>query len=192
MNGYTFTRLYTNILYDRRFAMLRDSDWRLMVELMLIADNYCHAAILPPENKLWKQINGYRKSPDNSIALIESFRKALKRLEYHNLIEETTGFVSPKQWRVIALVRYARAHYQGASWLDKCTRDLVINRDGFICRYCGAIADHIDHVYPKSRGGSNEPSNLVCACAHCNLSKSDKTPGEAGMKIKSIAELMKG
>ena len=32
---------------------------------------------------------------------------------------------------------------------------------------------HIDHRYPKSKGGSNTPDNLVTACAECNYGKGD-------------------
>lgn len=49
------------------------------------------------------------------------------------------------------------------------------------CYWCGALLDssyHLDHVIPISRGGTNDPSNLVLACPPCNLSKSDKLPHE--------------
>lgn len=47
-----------------------------------------------------------------------------------------------------------------------------------VCVYCGAEAAHIDHVRAVSRGGTNDPTNLVSACLRCNLSKSDKLLGE--------------
>lgn len=34
---------------------------------------------------------------------------------------------------------------------------------------------HLDHVRPKSRGGSNEPWNLVPCCAQCNLAKGTRS-----------------
>jgi thymidine kinase len=37
-----------------------------------------------------------------------------------------------------------------------------------ICAYCGASATTYDHVVPKMHGGTNDPSNLVPACASCN------------------------
>lgn len=43
------------------------------------------------------------------------------------------------------------------------------------CVYCGKPAEHMDHVMPKSRGGSDDPSNLVPACSSCNWSKGAKT-----------------
>ena len=47
----------------------------------------------------------------------------------------------------------------------------VFDRDGYKCVYCGAPAEHADHIIPRSRGGKNSESNLVASCAHCNLSK---------------------
>jgi hypothetical protein len=46
-------------------------------------------------------------------------------------------------------------------------------RDGFHCRSCGdASADlQIDHIYPVSRGGGNEPENLQLLCKDCNMAK---------------------
>lgn len=36
----------------------------------------------------------------------------------------------------------------------------------------------VDHVIPKSRGGTDELENLVIACAQCNQSKGHKTGDE--------------
>ena len=59
-------------------------------------------------------------------------------------------------------------------------RDLVFERDGEVCRYCGDVAGpfHIDHIEPVAHGGSNDPENLTVACAPCNLSKGAKRLGE--------------
>lgn len=59
-------------------------------------------------------------------------------------------------------------------------RDFVLQRDGHACVYCGAtdVPLHLDHVVPSSRGGSDDPSNLVAACRPCNCSKGPRTPEE--------------
>jgi 5-methylcytosine-specific restriction endonuclease McrA len=36
----------------------------------------------------------------------------------------------------------------------------------------------LDHVYPLSLGGANNPGNLVTACARCNRLKGDLIPIE--------------
>lgn len=39
------------------------------------------------------------------------------------------------------------------------------------CAYCGEIAESLDHVHPKVRGGLTVPRNLVPACLPCNAAK---------------------
>jgi 5-methylcytosine-specific restriction endonuclease McrA len=41
------------------------------------------------------------------------------------------------------------------------------------CAICGRPAEHLDHVIPISRGGTDAPSNLQPLCARCNLAKGD-------------------
>lgn len=59
----------------------------------------------------------------------------------------------------------------------------VLKRDGFACRYCGRKAPevtlHVDHVVPRAKGGSDDPSNLVAACSACNQGKGVKSLGGA-------------
>lgn len=61
-------------------------------------------------------------------------------------------------------------------------RNAVIERDEFVCQYCGDadVPMCADHVVPLSRGGSNEPDNLVACCLPCNSSKSDRMVDEWG------------
>ncbi|MEA5523386.1 HNH endonuclease [Limnoraphis robusta] len=66
------------------------------------------------------------------------------------------------------------------------TRKNVIKRDGFRCQYCGKKESlTIDHVIPKSRGGSDEWDNLTTCCATCNVKKGSRTPKEANMPLLS-------
>lgn len=52
-------------------------------------------------------------------------------------------------------------------------RERIFARDDFTCGYCGTRGGRLecDHVIPISRGGSNDPNNLVTACFRCNRSK---------------------
>lgn len=62
--------------------------------------------------------------------------------------------------------------------ISKALRFEILTRDGYRCRYCGASPQttvlHIDHVLPRSKGGRDDASNLVTACADCNLGKTDR------------------
>jgi hypothetical protein len=68
--------------------------------------------------------------------------------------------------------------------LDRKTRDAIHEKHNGRCVYCGAPSDEIDHVMPLSRGGSNQESNLVAACRHCNRTKSDRLLSELGWRIR--------
>lgn len=61
----------------------------------------------------------------------------------------------------------------------------VLERDGFSCQYCGRRPPeatlHVDHVVPRSLGGTNDPSNLAAACRRCNLGKSASMIGAEHM-----------
>jgi 5-methylcytosine-specific restriction endonuclease McrA len=60
----------------------------------------------------------------------------------------------------------------------------VFRRDGHVCQYCGS--KHyltLDHVFPRSRGGTHTWDNVVTACSACNQFKSDRTPEEAGILL---------
>lgn len=64
------------------------------------------------------------------------------------------------------------------------TRRAVFGRDGHRCQYCGAQAESIDHVVPRSRGGGHTWDNVVAACRRCNVRKGDRLPVEAGLLLK--------
>jgi HNH endonuclease len=67
-----------------------------------------------------------------------------------------------------------RARGYGGAW--KRLSAAVLNRDNYVCRYCGGRATTADHVVPKSKGGSDAMSNLVAACRSCNSGKRDRSP----------------
>jgi len=57
-------------------------------------------------------------------------------------------------------------------------RFLILERDGFKCRYCGrgaaeGVVLHVDHVVPRAKGGLSLAENLVTACYECNEGKND-------------------
>jgi hypothetical protein len=46
---------------------------------------------------------------------------------------------------------------------------------------------HIEHVLPRSAGGTNEANNLALACPSCNLHKSDRTVVSSASASESVA-----
>ncbi|TAL68837.1 MAG: HNH endonuclease [Bacteroidetes bacterium] len=82
---------------------------------------------------------------------------------------------------VIRLARYIKVPFKKI----ELSRRNILKRDGFRCQYCGTKSHEltIDHIIPKSRGGSDSWDNLVSACKSCNNKKADRTPEEAGIHL---------
>jgi 5-methylcytosine-specific restriction endonuclease McrA len=99
--------------------------------------------------------------------------------EEHPVMGISNAFDRPS---VILLTRYVHLP-RGRS--VPVTRRGVLRRDKHRCMYCGKSASTIDHVQPKSRGGSDSWENLVACCLRCNNMKSDRTPAEMGWKLLS-------
>ncbi|TMB20883.1 MAG: HNH endonuclease [Deltaproteobacteria bacterium] len=63
----------------------------------------------------------------------------------------------------------------------------IYARDGNRCQYCGRqfarVELNLDHVVPRSRGGTSVWENVVCSCHRCNRLKGGRTPAEAGMRL---------
>jgi 5-methylcytosine-specific restriction endonuclease McrA len=66
--------------------------------------------------------------------------------------------------------------WRGSTSAWRRVRLLVLERDGYRCRWCGGLADQADHLLPRSRGGSDDPANLVAACGHCNRRRGAALP----------------
>jgi 5-methylcytosine-specific restriction endonuclease McrA len=81
---------------------------------------------------------------------------------------------------VILLTRYVRIPN---SRLIPVSRRGVLRRDNHHCAYCGATANTIDHVQPRSRGGADSWENLVACCLRCNNKKGDRSLAEMGWKL---------
>ena len=84
---------------------------------------------------------------------------------------------------VIKLVKFVRIPYRHSVPLS---RRALFARDGGRCGYCSAPAASIDHVIPRSRGGSHTWENVVSACHKCNHLKADKTLKELGWRLRHI------
>ena len=78
---------------------------------------------------------------------------------------------------VVRLTRYVRVPFPAQVPLS---RRAVFTRDGQTCVYCGGSATSIDHVVPRSRGGTHTWDNVVAACRRCNHTKADRSLAELG------------
>jgi 5-methylcytosine-specific restriction endonuclease McrA len=83
---------------------------------------------------------------------------------------------------VIRLALYIRKPFAERVAFNKKN---ILRRDHYACQYCGRRGDRltVDHVLPRSRGGSTTWTNVVAACLRCNLRKGNRTLEESGMAL---------
>ena len=85
---------------------------------------------------------------------------------------------------VILLARYGKVPGRHLVF----SRRNLFKRDRYTCQYCGKQPGRdeltIDHVLPRSRGGSSTWLNCVLACLACNTRKGNRTPADAGMRLR--------
>ena len=86
---------------------------------------------------------------------------------------------------VVRLLKYVRLGKRKAP-LNKAN---LLSRDNYSCQYCSKKLNRIDatvdHIIPRSKGGSTSWTNVVIACESCNRKKGNKTPKEASMNLQS-------
>ena len=84
--------------------------------------------------------------------------------------------------KVIRLLDYSKNSFK-----LRLTRKNILLRDDYTCQFCTNKFKTeeltLDHIIPKSKGGKNTWTNLVCACVDCNRKKSDKSLKDSGMKL---------
>lgn len=66
--------------------------------------------------------------------------------------------------------------YQQGTLYQYEVREYVLEKWGRKCAYCGVenVPLEVEHIQPRSRGGSNRPSNLTLACVPCNQAKGNQ------------------
>lgn len=85
---------------------------------------------------------------------------------------------------VVTLVRHDRPALVTVNF----SRRNLFRRDRWTCQYCGVQPGTeeltIDHVVPRSLGGGSTWENCVLACVPCNARKANRTPDQAGMRLR--------
>ena len=111
-----------------------------------------------------------------TVLLLKSKAELVEQGQWQ-LRSEHTAFPRPVVIRLVSYVKVPRDTHR-----RKITRRAVFARDGWTCQYCGARSNlTVDHVIPRSKGGSSEWDNIVASCAPCNRRKGDLLPAQANM-----------
>jgi len=94
------------------------------------------------------------------------------------LIVEVAKFDTQKmQNPEIEGVEYQQGELQGY-----LVRNYLLEKFNYQCKYCGKEDTplEVEHITPKSRGGSNRVDNLTISCHKCNQKKGSQTAKEFG------------
>lgn len=130
--------------------------------------------------KLFTQIldaSSKRRTIKNDYLLIED-----------NIVARAKSYSKTESGKIAILVssqnRRARVRSANGKIEASQIKELMSKQKGK-CVYCKVKllessrgSYHIDHIYPLSKGGTNDIANIQLLCPPCNLSKHDKFPEE--------------
>jgi 5-methylcytosine-specific restriction endonuclease McrA len=112
---------------------------------------------------------------DSHVRLVNKIETLLpityKRVEVANF--DAQKMQNPE----ITGVAYQQGELQGYE-----VREYLLDKWERKCAYCGKkdVPLEVEHIIPKSRGGTDRVSNLTLSCRKCNLRKGDKIAKEFG------------
>ncbi len=97
--------------------------------------------------------------------------RLIKLCPINSIAMELVKFDSQK----LAEPEISGTEYQQGTLYQYEVREYLLEKFNRTCAYCGAKDTplEIEHIQPKSRGGSNRVSNLTIACVPCNQAKSN-------------------
>ena len=143
------------------------------VYCMLLDIYYTSERALPVDTRAVQRLVGARSKEEREAVetiLEEFFEKGVDGWHQSRCDEEI----------LIHAVAMERLDFLHSKLTYRRFRSEVLERDGAFCAYCGApdVRLELDHIHPRSRGGSDSPDNLTPACKRCNTSKGAKTLDE--------------
>ncbi len=121
---------------------------------------------------------------NQTINLVNKLRKLLPitAISVEHVKFDTQLMKNPE----ISGVEYQQGELQGYE-----VREYLLEKFGRKCAYCGKtdVPLEIEHIIPKSRGGTNRVDNLTIACHDCNQKKNNLTAEEFGYpEIQKLAK----
>lgn len=99
-------------------------------------------------------------------------------LPISSICVEVSGFDTQKMQNAeISGTEYQHGELQGYE-----VREYLVEKYHRTCAYCGKtnVPLQVEHIVPKSRGGSDRVSNLTLSCQKCNQKKGNMTADEFG------------
>jgi len=169
-----YTKILRAIWREPRFTRLRSRSQSLY--FLLLSHPTTVLDVAPVDFELWAGMS--------TDATIDELEVAFDELVLFNLIEpnETGTHVALSVYVKNAWVSTAVPWSRwSVGWtrrrrpLSRALRAYIISRDASVCGLCGQLVApseiDIDHIHPRSLGGSDDPNNLQVSHARCNRRK---------------------
>ncbi|MCA0754769.1 HNH endonuclease [Paenibacillus sp. N4] len=142
------------------------------------------AMVSTARSSSWESLHALLRSPDLAVkeaALLKTTRRGTiwmrgrtdKGRKWHQEIDLELASTLVKE-RMAVLVNRSTIK---RLYSNRDFRRYILERDGYLCYFCGEPGDTIDHMLPRAKGGHTTPDNCVCACNACNQSKADQDIG---------------
>ena len=160
-----------NIDVLERPTLVLNRHWRpvrvtTVLRALVMLWNDAAKAVEPDEFRLYSWAEWVELHPPPGAAVVRTSRSALRAPE------------------VVCLTRFDRLPTVAVAF----SRRSVAKRDHHTCQYCGVQPGWeritVDHVLPRSQGGVSSWTNCVAACPDCNTLKANRTPEQAGMRLR--------
>lgn len=139
-----------------------------MEETLLLDANWLPHSRVPWQDAIRHYLNG-------KVEIVESYDRPIRAVTFVIRMPSVARFIEAVRGRKRA-VKFSRLN--------------VFTRDQGRCQYCSVRLNQqdatYDHVLPKGQGGKTLWENIVICCLVCNQKKGNRTPAQAGMKLRSV------
>lgn len=134
-----------------------------------------------------KNPNFYSLPPPSIKAKKDRVLRVVRKLKGQYDIQRVIVEVAKFDFQKLRNPEISGAEYQkGLGYGYHTVKQALSFLYGYKCAYCGTENSslEIEHINPRSRGGTDRWENLTLACGNCNKKKGNRTPGEAGMRLR--------
>jgi 5-methylcytosine-specific restriction endonuclease McrA len=111
---------------------------------------------------------------------LSQFRRTFEPAKHDWIRTVRIDLVVPRIIRVLGYSKLPRTDV-------KFNRRNIYARDNNQCQYCGkkfpSSELSLDHIVPRSQGGGDSWTNVVCCCVSCNVRKGGRTPAQASVRL---------
>jgi 5-methylcytosine-specific restriction endonuclease McrA len=159
----------TNVL--RRPTLVLNRNWQpvnvaTVARALIMVWNNSARVVDPKDYQLYDWGDWTRLVPDRDEPFVRAVTQRIRAPE------------------VVTLTSYDRVPSAAVTF----SRRNVFKRDRYTCQYCGRQPGTgeltIDHVVPRAQNGESNWTNCVLSCMDCNKRKADRTPEQAGMRLR--------